>query len=565
MIRLMPARHCIWAALLLLAAPALASQPQAETSAQPATSTSHGYTVFAGGTVVGREDVTVLTTADGITITGRGRVSGSQDVVIRRAEVRYRLDWTPDTYQLEASVNGGDAALQTSFSDGTAVTKGIDGGGLIEQTDMVPVKVVVLPNIFFGSYEALIRRLAGASSGEELPAFVGAGTQALLRLANVSTERIQIGTVILNVRRYGLSFTGPRGMTTVNVYADENGSLLRVNIPAQRVDVMRDDLASSTTRTVVYSNPDDEAVSIPAAGFNLGATFTWPRAGNPSANVRVPAVVLLASAAADERDGVLAGVPVLGQLAGALAEAGFLALRYDKRGHGQSGGRAESATLGDHADDVQAVVRWLANRRDIDRDRIAVLGHNEGAWTALLAAARERRIAAVVSIAAPSTTGLERNLEQQRHELDRLNLSPAERVAKVEEQTRINAAVVSGSGWEHVSPDTRKRADTPWFQSFLTFDPARVIEDVRQPLLFIHGELDAEVPVSHVDRLGEFARKESRLRSVAVVTVRGVNHLLIPAVTGDVGEYASLQDRVISRDLTNATSEWLVKIFAAIR
>jgi dipeptidyl aminopeptidase/acylaminoacyl peptidase len=257
-------------------------------------------------------------------------------------------------------------------------------------------------------------------------------------------------------------------------------------------------------------------------------------------------------------------VPILGQLAGALAEAGFVAVRYDKRGHGQSGGRAESATLGDQAEDALAVIRWLGNRRDIDRDRIAVIGHNEGAWAALLAATRERRIAAVVTVAAPSSKGSDRILEQQRHVLDQTNLPPADRVARIELQSQINAAVMSGRGWEALPPEVRKQADTPWFQSFLIFDPARVIEDVRQPVLFIHGELDAEVPVSHLDRLGELAQK-GRSRSVAVVAVRGVNHLLTPAVTGDVSEYAALTNRNISGDVTKAINEWLAKAFQAVR
>lgn len=255
---------------------------------------------------------------------------------------------------------------------------------------------------------------------------------------------------------------------------------------------------------------------------------------------------------------------MLGQLAGALAEAGFLAVRYDKRGHGQSGGRAESATLGDHADDAVAVVRWLANRRDVDRDRIAVLGHNEGAWAALLAATRERRIAAVVNLASPSTSGAERVVEQQRHMLERINAPPADRVAKIELQARINAAVMTGRGWEDIPADMRRQADTPWFQSLLTFDPARVIKGVRQPLLIVHGDLDAEVPVSHLDRLAELA-KGGRPRSVAVVTVHGVNHLLLPAVTGDVSEYASLQDRTVSRDVTTKINEWLTKTFQTVR
>ena len=113
----------------------------------------------------------------------------------------------------------------------------------------------------------------------------------------------------------------------------------------------------------------------------------------------MPAVILLAGAGSDDRDGAAHGVPTLAQLAGALAEAGFLAVRYDKRGFGQSGGRSESATLSDYAEDVRAVVRWLSDRKDVDPKRIAVIGHGEGAWVALLAASRERKLAAVVSLA----------------------------------------------------------------------------------------------------------------------------------------------------------------------
>jgi pimeloyl-ACP methyl ester carboxylesterase len=563
----MPARYFIGAVLLLIAAPVVV-RAQAPDTPQPSSRTSRGYTVFLAGAVVGREDVTVESTAEGFIISGQGRLSGSQDVVIRRVEVRYSRDWTPAAYELEATVNGGDTGIFTTFANGTAVTKGTDGGQPVDQTDKVPPRVVVLPNVFFGSYEALTRRLVATQTEKEFPTFVGPAAQGLLRLANASVEQMQIGTATFNIRRYEFLYAGPRGMAAVNVYTDDTGSLLRVNIPAQRVDVMRDDLSSATSRTILFSNAGDEAVTIPATGFNVGATLTWPRgmkSADGAATTRAPAVILLAGAASNERDGVVGGVPVLGQLAGALADAGFVAVRYDKRGHGQSGGRAESATLGDQAEDALAVVRWLANRRDIDRDRIAVVGYNEGAWAALLAASRERRIAALITIAAPSITGSERILEQQRHVLERMDIPPAERVAKIELQSRINAAVMSGRGWEALPPEVRKQADTPWFQSFLMFDPARVIRDVRQPVLFIHGELDAEVPVSHLDRLGELAQKEGRSRSVAVVAVRGVNHLLTPAVTGDVAEYASLTNRNVSSDVTKAIAEWLTKAFQSAR
>ena len=205
------------------------------------------------------------------------------------------------------------------------------------------------------------------------------------------------------------------------------------------------------------------------------------------------------------------------------------------------------------------------NARTSIQTRIAVVGHSEGAWVALLAAARERRIAAVTSIAGPSTTGAELILAQQQQSLDLMTLTPQEREQKIALQKQIQAAVVTGKGWENIPRDQRRAADTPWFQSLLTFDPAKVLKDVRQPLLFVHGELDEQVPVAHVDRLADIARKESDSKSVEVVVVRGVNHLLVPATTGEVSEYAALTDRNVSKDVSGAVTAWLAKTFAAIK
>jgi fermentation-respiration switch protein FrsA (DUF1100 family) len=425
---------------------------------------------------------------------------------------------------------------------------------------MVSPDTIALPNLMFGVYEAIGRRLTTAKPGDELRAYVVPQLEIAIRYTGMTTQRMQTGSSTFEVRRYELVFVQPRGDLAVTLGVDDRGSLVSVNLPAQSLDVIRDDLSSPTARTLTYSNPGDEPVTIPATGFNLGGTLTRPRTAS---GPRLPAVILLSGSGAADRDGTAAGVPTLGQLAGALADAGFLALRYDKRGYGQSGGRAESATLSDYADDARSVFMWLRNRKDVDPEHIAVIGHSEGAWVALLAASRERRIAGVVSISAPGTAGSEVVLEQQRYMLDQSKA--ADRDEKIKLQQQINAAVISGRGWEGVPENVRKQADTPWFQSFLTYDPTRVIRNVRQPLLLVHGALDQQVPVAHVDRLADLARKEGRSPSVDVVTVRGVNHLLVPAVTGHISEYGTLEDRTVSKDLTMAIATWLTKIFAAPR
>jgi pimeloyl-ACP methyl ester carboxylesterase len=556
----MRAFNCTWTLLLILAVPGAFAQQNQQASAAPA---AVGYTVFLRGAPIGHQEVVVRSDAQGLLISGQGQVAPPIDVITRRVELKYRPDQTAESLVLEARIGGMDVALTTTFDNGTAVSKGMQGDMPIAATDMVSPQSVMLPNVFFGAHAVLARRLAGMAPGTEFHAFVGPGNGASVtfRLRTETTEQMQFGTSTFEVHHYELVFDNSGSPLPMHLYADNIGALVRLSVPAQSIDFVRDDIAGAISRTRVTSNPGDEAVIIPAAGFNLGATLTRPA----NAAAKMPAVVVVGGADSDDRDGTAFGVPMLANLAGAVSQAGFLAVRYDKRGSGQSGGRRESATISDLSDDLRSVVRWLSKRKDVDDKRIIVLGHAEGAWVALLAASRDKGIAGVVSIDAPSTSGAQLALEQQQRALDRLKTSPAERAEKVELQKKVQEAILTGKGWEGVPPELRKQADTPWTQSMLAFDPARVIDDVRQPMLFVHAELDRQIPVSHMDRLVELARNESKSKSVDAVTVRGVNHLLVPAITGEPDEYASLTDLTVSKDITAAVQMWLTKTFPAAR
>lgn len=553
--------HCTWVLLLVLPGPAAAQQPAA---AREAT----GYTIFVRGTPLGREAVTVTRTEDGTTITAQGRLGPPLNVTLQNVEFKYRRDWSPVSFLLESTVNGASVSLRTSFSDTTASTQGTQLGRPVATAHTVVRRTLIHSSGVFASYVALARRLSEDSEeGAEFRLYVVPQAEIRVLVKAIRRERMQVGTTFLDVRRYELTFGNPGGELATSITVGDEGNLVSVSVPAQSLDLVREDVASSTSRTRIYSNPGDEAVTIPATGFNLGATLTRPTgaSGAGRAGARLPAVILLAGSGVGDRDGVVQGIPTLGQIAGTIAQSGMLAVRYDKRGNGQSGGRSESATITDFADDARAVVRWLGRRPDVDPKRIAVVGHGEGAWVAMLAASREKRIASVVSIAGASTTGPEWLLEQQRLALDLLKLPPEEREEKIAQQKQIQSAVLSGKGWEQIPAELRKDADMPWFQSLLAFDPTRVIEDVRQPLLIVHGELDRQVPVAHAERLTELARKESKSNSIELVIVRGVNHVLAPALTGEVSEYGTLQDRNVSRDLTTAVNAWLTRTFASIR
>jgi len=324
---------------------------------------------------------------------------------------------------------------------------------------------------------------------------------------------------------------------------------------------VREDVASVSSRRVVISRPGDEQILVPANGFNLAGTVSKAA----SAAVRNPAVVLVAGSGPLDRDQTVAGIPIFGQLAVALADAGFTVLRYDKRGVGQSGGRVEVAALADYAEDLRAAVKFMGARKDVDAKRIAVVGHSEGGAASLMAAAKDSRIAALVLMGSPGHPGAEVVMAQQKHALERSSLSDADKQARVDLQKRIHEAVITGKGWDALPPQLRRQVDTPEFQSILTFDPAKIMPQVRQPILVVQGALDTQVEPSNADRLAALARSRAKQAPTELTTIPGVNHLFVAAATGEVAEYATLKEKQIEPALATAISSWLRKTLPAAR
>jgi fermentation-respiration switch protein FrsA (DUF1100 family) len=82
---------------------------------------------------------------------------------------------------------------------------------------------------------------------------------------------------------------------------------------------------------------------------------------------------------------------------------------------------------------------------------------------------------------------------------------------------------------------------------------------VKQPILVIQGDLDQQVFPHNADRLVELARQRKKAAPAEALHLPGINHLLVPAKTGDVSEYVSLPDKTITPDVAKAIAEWLRK------
>jgi hypothetical protein len=512
--------------------------------------------VFLRGSLIGSAETALTRTDDGWLIRGTGRLVPPLDLTIRRLEVRYTADWKPQTVTLEMRTPEGSIVTNGAFKpDAPARIEVVRSGqDPISTTPQVSADTVIAPNLVYSAYEALAVRLMSATPGSELPVYVMPQAEIPVRVDSVRDETIQTPGRNINTRRWQITFRNPSGDVPAEVWV-EGGRLVRFDLPSQALSVARADIAAVNSRVVTGARPNDEQVFIRATGFNLAATISKPAtAAGP-----LPAVILVGGSTATDRDETVAGVPIFGQLVGSLADAGYLVVRYDKRGAGQSGGRTEVATLNDFAEDVRSVVQFLRNRKDVDDNRIAVFGYSEGAAVGLIAAEREKRIAAIILAGGAATKGVDLTLEQQRRLLDQSAMSEAERQKAIELQQRILNAVVTGTGWDGVAPDIRRQTDTPLYQSLLTFDPAPLFRRVQQPILVLHGELDRQMPLHHGEELAQLARGRVKGRGAELVKFPTLNHLFVPATTGEVSEYGTLKDPAVSPEVSAAAASWLDK------
>ena len=383
--------HCtVLASALVVCAVGTASAQSTEPEPGDA-----AFAVFMRNTQLGREQVTLARTNSGWIITSSGSTGAPVDLTLDRFEIKYSTDWSPEEMRLDAHVRVTPITVSTSFSMTSAINEITQAGRVGAKTDQISPRAIVIPNNVYGGYEALAAQLWDMSAGAELHIYVATSGEIKATVRQVSDQTLTGPGKSIPVRRFDLTVMEPSGPSNAIVVVDNRRRLVRFELPDVGLQVIRQDASSVAMRTQVARNPTDADVMVPANGFQLAATMTTP----PSIAGRLhhPAVVLVGGASPADRDEVIDGVPIFTQLAGKLADAGHIVLRYDRRGTGQSGGRTDSVTLSDYADDAIAAIKWIAKQEGVDTRQIIVAGYADGAAVALIAASKEKKINGVIT------------------------------------------------------------------------------------------------------------------------------------------------------------------------
>ena len=211
-----------------------------------------------------------------------------------------------------------------------------------------------------------------------------------------------------------------------------------------------------------------ESLVVESGGVPLPAWFIPARDGAPG-----PGVALI-HGWESARDRTL-------PLALFLHAAGFHTLTIDVRGHGANPPEPLPLSAGEFGADALAAFRALLDRPEVTEAAIA--GHSMGAIGAILAAAADPRVAAVVATSAPADPY---RLTRQTFRLAHLPIPDVIAYPLAWLTTRV-----------YVRPRGHRVAD---------ISAAKAIAQYAGPVLLAHGEFDTVVPPSHMERLAAAAR-----------------------------------------------------------
>lgn len=187
---------------------------------------------------------------------------------------------------------------------------------------------------------------------------------------------------------------------------------------------------------------------------------------------------------------------ILRRICGNLSDAGFMALRFDFSGNGQSQGRFEQSTWSKQILELEAAIAQVQQR---GAEWIGLAGHSLGAAIALLTAHRQAAVSAICRVAG--------------------RVSPTRAMHFL---TPPQQAMLSETGRvEFTSRGRNLSLNNDFFDDAGRHDLEATTRELKVPMLVVHGDRDEIIPVSEAH-----LAKEINPDHVELSIISGGDHML---------------------------------------
>jgi uncharacterized protein len=186
---------------------------------------------------------------------------------------------------------------------------------------------------------------------------------------------------------------------------------------------------------------------------------------------------------------------IIRRVCDALSQRGFVVLRFDFSGNGQSQGRFEHSTWSKQVLEMNAAVNLM---KDQGAGWIGLAGHSLGAAIALLTARQNDSIAAVCRLAGRT--------------------SPSRPVYFL---TSTQREILAADGQvEFTSRGRKLNIKQAFFDDAETHDLTAATRSLAIPMLVVHGDQDEVIPVAEA-----YLARDANPQHVAVSIIEGGDHM----------------------------------------
>ncbi len=364
----------------------------------------------------------------------------------------------------------------------------------------------------------------------------------------------------------------------------QGGQALPLNLSREAIEAEKLERPQEPKAPFPYRSEEVGFINEKANGIRLAGTLTLPEGEGPW-----PVAILISGSGPQNRDEELLGHKPFLVISDYLTRKGIAVLRYDDRGVGESKGTFRTATSADFATDVEAAVKMLRQRPDIQAGKIGLIGHSEGGLIAPIVAAEMPEVAFAVLLAGPGVNGEKIILHQSalidaaegkpesviqpqlklsknifkilRKNTDEAQTAQAMRDYLQKEVPKLpEAARADFEPLDQAIDQQIKQLNTPWMRYFLKHEPIPVLSKVRCPLLVLTGGLDLQVdPAQNIPPI-EKALKKAKHPDYTVKVIPGLNHLFQHTETGQVSEYAK-NTETFAPEVLEMVADWIGKRF----
>jgi alpha-beta hydrolase superfamily lysophospholipase len=312
----------------------------------------------------------------------------------------------------------------------------------------------------------------------------------LLTLTSIRDEYMKVGSRKIKVECLLIRMKNlPQGM----LFVTKTGrSLVAIEFPDKKLKITRTFIPKTLKAEKLVLKSDEyteEDIKFNDKKITLAGTLTVPKKEGLH-----PAVLLISGLEESDRE----GQGLFTYLAGTLGKNGFLVLRFDKRGIGSSSGDCKSVTDNEGFNDAKASLSYLASRKDVDPERIILIGHGKGAFYAAKIAYEAKNIKGLILMSPLITVAGNTELN-----FDNLNEMATkykwdDQYLKLTIKSRmetIEKVKATKNNWAFI---LRKRCFLRKLREGLEENPTDIIRGVECPVLILHGKEDEMVPSKDV-------------------------------------------------------------------